>query len=98
MSAAMSHRALLTAARRSPQQAQRPDVLGTGPAMKGSSLRALPSVRPAAAEAVEISRQNRLDRGRRDAQAGKCQRSGGDDIVAPQELDLIRGERRAWGN
>src|ERR1700730_6152061 len=48
----------------------------------------------AAAEAVEVARQDDLDRGRDDVEARQGHRRGRDDVVALQELDLVRHQRR----
>src|SRR3954469_7875545 len=54
----------------------------------------LAGVPAAAAEAVEIGRQYRLDRGRFDAERLEAERVRRDDVVEFQHLDLIRGQRR----
>src|SRR5882757_6184666 len=61
----------------------------------GTGHRHMPALVPAAAaETVEISRQNGLDRGRRNAERCQGQRARRHDIVALQQLDLVRGQRR----
>src|SRR5437763_7546617 len=56
-----------------------------------ASHRHAPALVPAAAaETVEISRQNGLDRGRRDAERRESQGARRDDIVTLQQLDLVR--------
>ena len=49
----------------------------------------------AGAESVEISRENDLDRGRLNAEIGQAGRGAGQDIIPPQQLDLIAGQGRA---
>src|SRR5260370_27897270 len=51
----------------------------------------------AAAEAVEIARQDDLDRGRHNVEARQGHRRGRDDVVALQQLDLVRRQRRGGG-
>ena len=74
-----------------------PDRLGgdlkrAGVAAKAVQASAL--VPAAAAEAVEVGRQDRLDGGRRDPQAGKRHGPRRHDVVAFQQLDLVRRQRR----
>src|SRR5712675_1576822 len=59
---------------------------------------ALALVPAATAETVEISRQNGLDRGWRDAEGRERQRARGDDIITLQHLDLVGGQRRVRQN
>src|SRR6266481_10178605 len=53
-----------------------------------------PRVMTGAAETVEIGRHDDLDRGRDDVEAREGHRRGRDDVVALEELDLVRGQRR----
>src|SRR3984893_18647149 len=62
---------------------------GTG-GISGARSRLGPA---AAAEAVEIVRQDDLDGGRDDVEARQGHRRGRDDVVALQELDLVRRQR-----
>src|SRR5690242_10363863 len=94
----MSHRTLLNAAMIRPYQEIAANLNGTARLVKRRSRRLAAVIPAASAKPVEISRQYRLDRRRRDPEArqGQCPRR--DDVVVLQQLDLVRGQRRVWEN